>query len=94
MVRTERLASTPDRDGMVAECVMPGLELAPDDVRGLPPPATRSPRRSTSRTCWSTGAASPYVLELMDSYVVKKELERRGRRQRRRGDRRGPRRGC
>ena len=77
MVRTERLASTPDRDGMLAEAEMPGLDLGARDLHEF---------RTISRVASALGQqdmleywrSSPYVLELMDGYVVKKELERVG----------------
>ncbi len=77
MVRTERLASTPDRDGMLGEAKMPGLSLAERDLHDY---------RFLSRVAAALGQpdmleywrSSPYVFELMDGYVVKKELERSG----------------
>lgn len=77
MVRTERLASTPDRDGMVAQCELPGLELSPEDVADfafLDKVATALGQHDMLEY-WRS---SPYVLELMDGYVVKKELDRAG----------------
>lgn len=77
IVRTERLASTPDRDGMLGEASMPGLALAERDLYDF---------RFVSRVAAALGQqdmleywrSSPYVLELMDGYAVKKELERHG----------------
>lgn len=74
MVRTERLASTPDRDGMLKEHHLPNLALTPHDLHDY---------RFVSRVAKALGQSdmleywrsSPYVLELMDGYVVKKELE-------------------
>lgn len=77
MVRTERLASTPDRDGMVAECVMPGLALAPEDVADFAF-LDRVAKALDQQDMLEYWRSSPYVLELMDGYVVKKELERTG----------------
>ncbi|MBD3947558.1 C-terminal helicase domain-containing protein [Nocardioides ganghwensis] len=77
MVRTERLASTPDRDGMVVEKELDGLALAPQDVsdyRFLSKVA-KALRQQDMLEYWRS---SPYVLELMDGYVVKKELESAG----------------
>ncbi|WP_107771030.1 C-terminal helicase domain-containing protein [Nocardioides sediminis] len=77
MVRTERLASTPDRDGMVVQKRMDGLALAPQDVsdyRFLSRVA-QALRQQDMLEYWRS---SPYVLELMDGYVVKKELESAG----------------
>jgi hypothetical protein len=77
VVRTERLASTPDRDGMLKEATLPGLTLAGRDLHDY---------RFLSRIATALGQpdmmeywrSSPYVLELMDGYVVKKELEQAG----------------
>jgi hypothetical protein len=77
IVRTERLAATPDRDGMLREQAMPGLRLAEQDLHDY---------RFVSRVAKALGQpdmleywrSSPYVLELMDGYIVKKELERAG----------------
>lgn len=74
MARTERLASTPDRDGMVAEREWAGVTLASADVLDY---------RRLARTAevvkgfdplefWRS---SPYVLELMDGYKLKQRLE-------------------
>ena len=84
MVRTERLASTPDRDGMVTECVLPGLELAPEDIADFAF-LDRVAKALDQQDMLEYWRSSPYVLELMDGYVVKKELERAGGQQRRRG---------
>lgn len=77
MVRTERLASTPDRDGMLTERTMPGLELVEQDLYDF---------RFVSRVAKALGQpdmleywrSAPYVLEFMDGYMVKKELESAG----------------
>ena len=74
MARTERLASTPDRDGMLVQKQLPGLALTPRDLHDY---------RFVSRVANALGQSdmleywrsAPYVLELMDGYVVKKELE-------------------
>lgn len=74
MVRTERLASTPERDGMVSERQWTGVTLAPADVKDY---------RRLARTSRVVGGfdplefwrSSPYVLELMDGYKLKKQLE-------------------
>ncbi len=77
IVRTERLAATPDRDGMLTQASMPGLALSDRDLHDY---------RFISRLASALEQpdmleywrSSPYVLELMDGYVVKKELERAG----------------
>ena len=35
IVRTERLASTPDRDGMITARALPGVVVQPNDVRAF-----------------------------------------------------------
>ncbi|MBS2936582.1 DEAD/DEAH box helicase [Nocardioides sp. J2M5] len=77
MVRTERLASTPDRDGMVAAGALPGLALEPGDVADFAF-LDRVARALDQQDMLEYWRSSPYVLELMDGYVVKKELERVG----------------
>lgn len=74
MVRTERLASTPDRDGMVTERTLNGVRLDTDDVRDY--------RRLFGVSKVVSGfdplefwRSSPYVLELMERYELKKKLE-------------------
>lgn len=77
IVRTERLAATPDRDGMLGPRPMPALALGQQDLKDF---------RFVSRVSDALDQpdmlefwrSSPYVLELMDGYVVKKELERAG----------------
>ena len=73
MVRTERLARTPDRDGLVEQRELPRVELHADDVRDF---------RRLARVSRAVGAqdplefwrAAPYVLELMEKYKVKEKL--------------------
>lgn len=73
MVRTERLASTPDRDGMIGEASWSDVRLAEGDVRDY---------RRLAKTSKVLGGfdplefwrSSPYVLELMDNYKLKKDL--------------------
>ena len=78
MVRTERLASTPDRDGMLAEAETAGTRARGQDLHDF-----RSSRGCATalgqQDMLEYWRSSPYVLELMDGYVVKKELERAGR---------------
>ena len=63
---------------MVVESRMPGLELAPDDVARLRLRCDGWPRSLGEQDMLEYWRSSPYVLELMDGYVVKKELERAG----------------
>lgn len=72
MSRTERLATTPDRDGLVVERTLP-IRLAPGDVRDF--------RRLQATSAVVGGQdpleywrSAPYVLELMESYQVKQKL--------------------
>ncbi len=73
MCRTERLATTPDRDGFVSERSWDHAALAPDDVRDF---------RRLSQVSRVVGGqdllefwrSSPYVLELMEQYKVKEKL--------------------
>jgi len=73
MVRTERLGSTPDRDGMIAEHAWTGVTLTPadvDDYRRL----THTSRALESFDPLEFWRSSPYVLELMENYKLKKAL--------------------
>lgn len=75
MVRTERLAATPDRDGMLNSDATSDVTLARRDLHDF---------AFVSRVAEALGQpdmleywrSSPYVLELMEGYIVKKELER------------------
>src|SRR5690606_29835589 len=77
MVRTERLAATPDRDGMVVPKELPGLSLSPADVQDYRflSKVAKALKQPDMMEYWRS---APYVLELMDNYTVKKELERAG----------------
>lgn len=77
IVRTERLAATPDRDGMLAEGTLPGLALAERDLHDYRV-LTRIAAALGQPDMMEYWRSSPYVLELMDGYVVKKELESAG----------------
>lgn len=75
MSRTERLATTHDRDGFVEEKQWPAVELAAADVADY---------RRLSRVSRTLGTqdplefwrAAPYVLELMENYQVKEKLRK------------------
>ncbi|WP_207021457.1 helicase-related protein [Phycicoccus sp. DTK01] len=73
MVRTERLAATPDRDGMIRNETLPGVELAERDVRAYISDTAVGDVLNTSDVLeyWRS---APYLFELMDSYQVKKRL--------------------
>ncbi len=65
MCRTERLASTPDRDGMLTDKPLPGLALSPDDVRSwrvLDDVA----RLVDTHDVFEYWRSSPYPLNLME----------------------------
>jgi Helicase conserved C-terminal domain len=75
MARTERLAATPDRDGMLEPREMTGLELTPNDVRAY---------RSAHAVAWLVDRrqdvfeywrSAPYLLNIMESYKVKARLK-------------------
>jgi hypothetical protein len=75
MSRTERLATTADRDGMVVEKTWPGVELASADVRDY----RRLHNVSgvlAAQDPLEFWRSAPYVLELMESYQVKQKLQR------------------
>ncbi|KAA1419208.1 helicase [Nocardioides humilatus] len=77
MVRTERLASTPDRDGMLETVELDGVELTESDLQDFAFVSEISTALG-QQDMLEYWRSSPYVLELMDGYVVKKELERAG----------------
>lgn len=74
MVRTERLAATPDRDGMITTKQLPGVEVSPSDVRAYVSDAAVGALLKSADVLeyWRS---SPYLFELMDAYQVKKRLE-------------------
>lgn len=73
MSRTERLASSPDRDGMLVEQPLPGVRLTADDVR-----AYRSVddivRLIDRHDVFEYWRSAPYLYNLMENYQVKKKL--------------------
>lgn len=75
MTRTERLASTPDRDGMIGERSLPGVALEPADVRAFRT-VTAVNTALGSQDMLEYWRSAPYLLELMDKYKVKVLLER------------------
>lgn len=74
MVRTERLASTPDRDGMISELAFDGVVLQPNDVRDYRRLA-RTSKVVSGFDPMEFWRSAPYVLELMEQYQLKKKLE-------------------
>ena len=75
MVRTERLAATPDRDGMIVAKELPGVERGPRGRARTTSPTRRSAGAQERRTCWSTGAARPTSSSSWTATRSKKELE-------------------
>ncbi|WP_146207213.1 helicase-related protein [Nocardioides silvaticus] len=75
MSRTERLATSAHRDGMVVERTLPSVRLEPDDVRDYRR-LHRVSRVLESQDPLEFWRAAPYVLELMESYQVKQKLQR------------------
>lgn len=75
MCRTERLAVSEDRDGMlVARDHLP-LRLTPDDVRDYTA-QTAVAKALGSHDVLEYWRSSPYVFELMDKYHIKRGIER------------------
>ena len=74
MVRTERLAATPDRDGMIKASELPGVEVAARDVRAYISDAAVG-EVVNSADVLEYWRSAPYLFELMDAYQVKKRLE-------------------
>ncbi|MCK6461069.1 MAG: DEAD/DEAH box helicase, partial [Planctomycetes bacterium] len=75
MVRTERLAATPDRNGMLHHVESAGLPLRTEDLRaflGLQEVSELVGQRDTIEY-WKS---APYLLNFMDGYELKKALER------------------
>ncbi|MBW9208629.1 hypothetical protein KV100_03105 [Mumia sp. zg.B21] len=75
MSRTERLATTADRDGLVVEREWSAVELKPADVRDFRRLHQVS-RVLSAQDPLEFWRAAPYVLELMESYQVKQKLQR------------------
>src|SRR5690606_40248880 len=75
MVRTERLAASEDRDGMLREVAMDRLQLAEDDVRSYlaVQRVARSLEQGDMLAYWKS---APYMLSFMDDYQVKRRLRR------------------
>lgn len=76
MCRTERLASTPDRDGMVREATLDRVRLEPSDVNDYVRLAAVADALD-SGDMLEYWRSAPYVLEMMEGYQVKKKLQER-----------------
>ncbi|MCC2314179.1 helicase-related protein [Cellulomonas xiejunii] len=82
MCRTERLASTPDRDGMLVEKAFPQLALTADDLRGWRT-FDGVGRAVDRRDVFEYWRSSPYPLNLMErnSYQVRTRFQAAAERQ-------------
>ena len=74
MVRTERLASTPDRDGMVVAKKLPGVELLPRDLKQYASDQAVA-GVVNAHDVFEYWRSAPYLFEFMDTYKVKRDLE-------------------
>ena len=80
MVRTERLASTPDRDGMITARELPGVVVKPDDVRAFVSAVAVGKAINHRHDLLEYWRSAPYLFEFMDEYKVKKDLQVRAER--------------
>jgi len=76
MVRTERLAVTPDRDGMLVSKPTPGLELRTDDLESYIAHARLADELNEYDVIdyWKS---APYLLNFMDGYKLTRTLHSR-----------------
>jgi len=74
MVRTERLAVTRDRSGMLADHELPGVTLAVGDVRSFAS-VDRVSRHLRTGDVTDFWKSSPYLLNFMSDYKLKRELK-------------------
>ncbi|GAB3488115.1 DEAD/DEAH box helicase [Flexivirga lutea] len=76
MCRTERLASTPSRDGMLVEKPMPGAKLATEDLRSWRT-FDGVARHVDHHDVFEYWRSAPYPLNLMErgSYQIRKNFE-------------------
>lgn len=75
MCRTERLAATPDRDGMLTEMPMAPVGPTPDDVRALRWLNEVSRAVGSRRDVLEYWRVAPYVLQFMDGYDLKHKAQ-------------------
>ncbi len=73
MVRTERLAVTSDRSGMLADHELAGASLAASDVRAFAT-VDRVSRHLRTGDVTDFWKSSPYLLNFMNDYKLKREL--------------------
>jgi hypothetical protein len=73
MIRTERLAMTEDRNGMVVECRDDHCKLQPQDLAAFKTvdSVAQALEAGDHVEYWKS---SPYLLNLMDDYVLKRKL--------------------
>jgi hypothetical protein len=73
MVRTERLAVTPDRNGMLVEKPSIGVGVAPDDARSYTQVQrlARLVEHSDTMEYWKS---SPWLLNFMDQYKLSRDI--------------------
>ena len=74
MARTERLAATPDRDGMLTEPEVP-VSVAPDDLRSYLrlTDLARAVGHHDPTEYWKS---APYLVNFMEHYKLKRAIER------------------
>ena len=74
MARTERLAATPDRDGMLGEPHVP-VSVAPDDLRSYLRlgELARAVNQHDPTEYWKS---APYLVNFMEHYKLKRAIER------------------
>ena len=87
MVRTERLASTPDRSGMLVDRSRSDLEIRPSDVAGYAGTARLaeelgrtdlpSKTRLTQTSIVEYWKSAPYLLNFMEGYQLKRAFDER-----------------
>jgi hypothetical protein len=76
MVRTERLASTPDRSGMLVDRARTDLEVRPSDVAGYAATA-RIADELGQRNIVEYWKSAPYLLNFMEGYELKRAFDER-----------------
>lgn len=76
MTRTERLAATPDRNGMLIQTEMSDLTLRADDVRAYLA-VSQVAEEMQQHDIVEYWKSAPYLLNFMEAYALKHEIERR-----------------
>jgi hypothetical protein len=76
MVRTERLASTPDRSGMLVDRSRADLEVTPGDIAGYAATA-RIADQLGERNVVEYWKSAPYLLNFMEGYKLKRAFDER-----------------